>query len=511
MHNNYYFLRQLSARLATILNGAVISECFSQNKDELIIRFETRGDPLFLKASLEPGFSHVSFPAVVNRAKRNSVNLFPDIVGYRVSGVRQYTNERSFSIILEEKLHLLFRMHGPRSNIILIEGNDVRDVFRSNITVEEKIDPDTLDRNLNFDGETFLSVRDPKKHYFTFGNLVWQYLNEKGFDNLSREEQYPFFQAVVNKLEQPEYFIIRIDGVPHLSLLPFRGSRLIGGDPIEAANIFFQEYSQYTGIDRSKAKLASTLRSRIKSSENYIEKNRAKLNEIKSGQNYKTWADLIMANLHAIKQGEEKVYLPDFYHEGEMVEIKLKKELLPQANAAIYYRKAKNQHLETQRIEEALRAKEIELDRLHRQLEQAEAAKDITTLRKLMPESLPRQEKSTNPYHEFHHSGFRIWVGKGAQQNDELTLKYGYKEDLWLHAKDVPGSHVIIKYQSGKKFPKDVIERAAQLAAYNSKRKSESLCPVIVTPRKFVRKRKGDPPGTVVVEREEVILVEPKL
>jgi predicted ribosome quality control (RQC) complex YloA/Tae2 family protein len=69
---------------------------------------------------------------------------------------------------------------------------------------------------------------------------------------------------------------------------------------------------------------------------------------------------------------------------------------------------------------------------------------------------------------------------------------------------------VILKYQSGRPFPKDVIERAAQLAAYYSKRKNESLCPVTVTPKKFVRKRKGDPAGAVIVEREDVILVEPK-
>jgi predicted ribosome quality control (RQC) complex YloA/Tae2 family protein len=100
---------------------------------------------------------------------------------------------------------------------------------------------------------------------------------------------------------------------------------------------------------------------------------------------------------------------------------------------------------------------------------------------------------------------------KNATANDELTLKYGYKEDLWLHAKDVAGSHVLIKYQAGKKFPRDVIERAASLAAYNSKRKTETLCPVTCTLRKYVRKRKGDPAGMVVVEREEVILVEPKL
>jgi predicted ribosome quality control (RQC) complex YloA/Tae2 family protein len=101
-------------------------------------------------------------------------------------------------------------------------------------------------------------------------------------------------------------------------------------------------------------------------------------------------------------------------------------------------------------------------------------------------------------------------VGRNAENNDKLTLKHAHKEDLWLHAKDVAGSHVVIKHQSGKQFPKEVIHRAAELAAFNSKRRTDSLCPVICTPKKYVRKRKGDPPGTVVVEREKVIMVEPK-
>jgi predicted ribosome quality control (RQC) complex YloA/Tae2 family protein len=114
------------------------------------------------------------------------------------------------------------------------------------------------------------------------------------------------------------------------------------------------------------------------------------------------------------------------------------------------------------------------------------------------------------PYRESVYMGFRIWIGKDAVTNDELTTRFGSKEDLWLHAKDVAGSHVLIKHQAGKKFPKDVIERAAQLAAFYSKRKTDTLCPVAYTPRKYVRKRKGDPAGAVVVERESVILVEPK-
>jgi predicted ribosome quality control (RQC) complex YloA/Tae2 family protein len=139
-------------------------------------------------------------------------------------------------------------------------------------------------------------------------------------------------------------------------------------------------------------------------------------------------------------------------------------------------------------------------------------ATDLKSLRAIRLTVKPDHDKDeipSVPYHEFEFRGYRILVGKNAQGNDELTSRYSYKEDLWLHAKDVSGSHVLIKHQSGKKIPKDVIEYAASLAAYNSKRKTESLCPVIVTPRKFVRKRKGDPPGAVIVEREDVIMVEP--
>src|SRR5699024_8956156 len=71
----------------------------------------------------------------------------------------------------------------------------------------------------------------------------------------------------------------------------------------------------------------------------------------------------------------------------------------------------------------------------------------------------------TSPFKVFEAEGFQILIGKNAKNNDLLTQKHAFKEDLWLHAKDVSGSHVIIKYQAGKKFPKPVIEKAAQLAA----------------------------------------------
>ena len=119
-------------------------------------------------------------------------------------------------------------------------------------------------------------------------------------------------------------------------------------------------------------------------------------------------------------------------------------------------------------------------------------------------------ETADLPFKQFETDGWVIWVGKNAKNNDLLTLKYAKKFDIWLHARDVSGSHVIIRNPNQRTVPKHVVEKAAELAAHFSKRATESLCPVIVTTKKFVRKTKDLLPGQVIVDREEeVVLVKP--
>jgi len=113
------------------------------------------------------------------------------------------------------------------------------------------------------------------------------------------------------------------------------------------------------------------------------------------------------------------------------------------------------------------------------------------------------------PFRRFQIEGYEVYIGKNARNNDELISGYAKKDDLWLHAKDVTGSHVVIKQKPGSNYPATIIEKAASLAAYYSRRKNDTLCPVIFTPRKYIFKGKGMAPGQVRVEKEEVILVPP--
>ncbi len=324
-------------------------------------------------------------------------------------------------------------------------------------------------------------------------------LQEEGFFSLAPEQQWLRLQDIKKKLEHPDYFIIRHHNSLALSLLNTGEVLRTENSPRKALTHFCQEYLQAGAYTQEKAKRQHQLQQHIAQAENYLIKTSAKLREIEQDQHYKEWADLLMANLHLSTDGEEKIAVSNFYHNNLPIEIKLKRELSLQKNAEVYYRKSKNQQIEINRLQKNIAEKEEEKRKTEAQL--------VSQL--ALPEK--KEINTPLPYHEFTYRGYTIWVGRNAQANDVLTLKHTYKEDLWLHAKDVAGSHVVIKYQAGKPFPKEVIERAAQLAAYNSKRKTESLAPVAYTPKKYVRKRKGDPAGMVVVEREDVILVVPKL
>ncbi|MBN8578555.1 MAG: DUF814 domain-containing protein [Cytophagales bacterium] len=490
------------------LAGFQVVACFSQNKDELILEFNNSHESFFIKASLQPDFCCLSFPGQFSRARKNSVDLFPAIILKKIVQVHQFENERCFSIELEQDYTLLFKMHGNRANLILFQNSNAIDLFRSHQKTDLAILLPGLNRKIDFSEQAFQTHSTKlQQYYFTFGKLVWDYW-ETQTQNLPKPDLWPEFQKLLHALESPRYFILEKSGKLYLSLLATGTIVQQFDNPAEAIDAFFIQYVSQQAFATQKNKQLKALHDQIKAGENYLQKNVQKLTELQHDTHYQLWGDLLMANLHNLSIGLKEVTLASFY-DNQSVAIKLKPDLTPQKNAEVFYRKAKNQQIEISQLQKAINTKTVELEKLNQKLAEITTATDLKQLRQSEPQ--PAKQKNILPYHEFEHKGFRIWVGRNAEANDELTLKLAYKEDLWLHAKDVAGSHVIIKHQAGKPFPKDVIERAAQLAAYNSKRKTETLCPVSVTPKKFVRKRKGDPAGAVVVEKEQVIMVEPKL
>ncbi|MEM6359135.1 MAG: NFACT RNA binding domain-containing protein [Bacteroidota bacterium] len=509
MHNNYYFLKRLTPVLSAKIRRAAISECFTQNKNELIIIFDNE---FIIKAYLDPAFCCLSFPSTFHRARKNSVDLFTDIKSKAVQTITQFKNERCFSIEFDNGYRLLFKMHGNRSNLILFKKLKIIEVFRKSLKNDFDISLDTLDREID---QTFKGLEAARgayaKLYPTFGPNLKQYLLHERYNEKTLEEQWKLLEKTVDLLKVSDFNISNSRDSISFSLLNIGTALETFTDPIAAITFFFNSKIQDEAFDKEKTKRLKLIDKALQRTKNYISSNTKKLESLKRGIDYSQIADIIMANLHLIPVGTKSIGLENFYDQNKKVSIRLNTTLSPQKNAENYYRKSKNQSVEISVLKQNIELKNIRKRELQLQLDLVDTASSLKELRQIIKnEPEITKKEASKPYSEINCMGYQILVGKNANANDTILRSFTQKNDLWLHAKDVSGSHVIIKEIPGRNFPKPVIEKAAELAAYHSKKRNETTCPVIYTPRKYVRKRKGDPPGMVIIDKEQVILVRPK-
>lgn len=513
MHNNYFFLKKLSNALRQKINGWKIGECFSQNKNELIIGLYSNEEQFYIKADQNPNFSCLSFYDSFSRAKKNSIDLFPQIFNMEVKDVIQYLYERAFCLVLENQLTLLFKLYGNFSNILLYKKNTCIDVFKHHLNDEVKINLSELHRNINITKTAFFqSGADPKQLLSSFDNTVNIYLEKQGFSSLGKMAKWDLVLNTLKNLENPSYYIMNVNDLPKFSLLDNGDFFKKYKDPIIAVTKFYLEHQKKYWLLYEKQKIIKSLSVKIRKTASYIKKAEKKLDELQNFIDYRQTADILMANLHRVRQGNSSVELLDFYN-NVSIKIKLNPKFSPQKNAEHYYRKSKNQKIEIKTIQKNVEQKKERIHTTQKLLQQIESIDNLKLLRLFKKEHRIEGENKTKIEHpgfkSFDHLGFKILVGRNARNNEDLTFEIGYKDDLWLHAKDVSGSHVLIKYQAGKNFPKPVIEKAAQLAAYYSKNRNASICPVIYTEKKYVRKLKGALPGVVRLDKENVLFIEP--
>ncbi len=493
--------------------GWRIGSCFSQEKNELIIGLYSGRNEIYIKADQNPHFSCLSFSGTFSRAKKNSIDLFPAMIGREILDVRSFHFERAFSFILDGELMLLFKLFGNFSNMLLFERGNCIDVFKHNLNDEGKIIPGNLDREIEISIEKFSNAGyNPKKMVPAIDPVIMGLLEKRGFKTLNETGKWDLLNNVLQEMDNPSYYTVSISEEIKFRLFPVGKILKSAMDPVNAVTTFYYEYQKYHWLRVEKTKLIKILHMQLKKLEQYIIKSEKKQAEWMSHLDYRQKADIIMANLHRIEPRTQEIELFDFYH-NESVTIKLNPNLSPQKNAEHFYRKAKNQQKEVEILENNIaKKKELVVD-IKKIMEEVGMAPDLKNLKflneKYKIDLAPEKQPDVERFKSYEHMGFRILVGRNAKNNEELTFEYGYKDDLWLHAKDVSGSHVLIKFQSGKHFPRPVIERAGQLAAYYSKNRRLSVCPVIYTEKKYVRKLKGAPPGTVRVEKENILFVNP--
>ena len=502
MHNNYFFLRKLAGELNALLSGSELVTCFSQDKGEVVMGFS--GD-IYLKCILKPDFSGLTLIHDFSRARKNSVSLWEELYGEKVREISVFDNERAVKIRLGQNYLLVIKLFGNRPNLLVYKNNESIAVFNHRLLTDKALKPADFNRILNADYETFVQLQgNHRKQFFTFGKELSEEIDRQG-EGLSISEKWEKIHLLRTYLEEPRFYVNTRQLKPRLSLL--EGDEK--PDAISAVNTFVSLYQRITAVERLQSETKSKLLKDIAKTQNYISTTRNKLNLWVSGTRNEEIGNILMAHLHQVKEGSTEVELENFYT-GKPILIQLKKELSVQKNAESYYRKSKNEKIEIETAERNLKAAEHKLHQLGETLLEVENARDIRQLRGILKEQAAisgSDRKEDLPFREYLFKGTKIWVGKNARNNDLLLTKYAHKDDWWLHARDTTGSHVVVKNPHPSK---ELLEFAASLAAWYSKRRSEKLVTVIYTPRKYVRKGRNLAAGQVIVEKETTLLAEPK-
>ncbi len=516
MHNNHFFLRILAQQLRQILTYARLKQCFSQEKDELVIGFERQnGDDFWIKCCFSPQFSTLQFPTQFHRAGRNSIDLFSDLLLHEVQDVYVFENERAIGLDFLGQQTLVLKLFGNRSNVILFQEGEHVAQFQKKLGKDYELSLSALHRSIPQDFDAFeLATGDYKALYPTLGKEASAYLDAIGYPNRSLEAQWELLQDTLQNLEEPLISIIETTKGIGLTIFPIHGEALFQSqNAIDALNQFYSLHYSIGEFRREKSVLLELLTKQRVKAVHYLESLTKQQHVRETNLAYEEIGNILMAFLHLIPAGAKSVELEDFYH-GGTIQIKLNPLLSGPENAENYYRKAKNYIKEIAHWQANVDRKQAEIELLSEQLSQISTAENRKQLKPFLPllrvNAASVADMSDLPFKQFETDGWQIWVGKNAKNNDLLTLKYAKKFDIWLHARDVSGSHVIIRNPQQRTVPKHIIEKAAELAAHFSKRATESLCPVIVTAKKYVRKTKDLLPGQVIVDREEeVVLVRP--
>lgn len=292
------------------------------------------------------------------------------------------------------------------------------------------------------------------------------------------------------------------------------------GSASEFADAYFSALDQTREFDSR----ANAVRSRLLKALRQKEKLKENLEHDLAGhgdpQEHKRFGDLLLANVATAKRHGNKVTIIDYYAEGApSIEIEIDENVSLQDEAAQRFR----QYGKAKRAREEIAERMVQIDReivqLNRQLEEIlriiEERDETGLASYVTPKPASKKQakqQATVPGVRRYLStdGYEILVGRAARDNDNLTFKIAQPNDLWLHAGDYPGSHVVVRNPTRKEIPHRTIIEAAQLAGRFSQASEDSKVVIHYTPRKFLSKPKGAAPGLVRLSRFKSITVEPK-
>lgn len=524
------------------LRGGRIEKIYQPLKDELFFQISANREKHVLFIS-----SNSSNPRLylTEEKSQNPVNPSPfcmllrkHLIGGRITEIRQHGSDRVIEFIIvssnelavKEKKRLIVEIMGKHSNIVLIDDNSG--------TILNAI------KHVSFDISRERQIL-PKLIYEyppTQGKIPFFEISENTFDinniqGISKAARIEITQSTspLSKIMEMRDRIAQGNACPiiyyddnnkpvefyALSLSEYEGAKSRTFESV--SKMLSSYYSQRDSSNRMNQKSADLLKTLKQNIDKLSLKKQRLLEDMekaKKGDTWKLYGELLTANLHNINGGEESVTLTDYYTNQD-VTIKLDTMLSPSENAQVYYKKYNKSKTALEEKSKQLKDTEESLTMLDSYLtyvnngetpEDIDEIRDELTalgyLRKRKNQPTKKQKKAT--FLKFQISdGFTVMVGRNNKENDELTMKKAESHDIWMHTKDIPGSHLIL-FTGRKHPPEKVILQAASIAAYYSKARESQNVPVDYVKVKHVKKPSGAKPGMVIFTDNKTVYVNPR-
>ena len=326
----------------------------------------------------------------------------------------------------------------------------------------------------------------------------------------------------VGEASLPQYEVVAVSPMklchlPHTDIRPFDTMN-------EALNDYYDTLALKEAVRSERHALNQVLDKMMATIDRKITALNRDLATAEKAEDYRIKGELLKAHLHLVSRGETVVEVQNYYHpELSTIQIELDPELSPSDNAQQYFKRYKKATRGRSIIIQLIASNEAEQMVFLNYVEEVEAAATLEELYAIREELIKRgwikdkkqkrqnQSETTGAFRKYTSpQGFQIYVGRNSKENDLLLREIATSRDMWLHAKQIHGSHVIIRNPENKpSIPMPTLLQAAQIAASNSKARHASYVPVDYTWARYVSKRKGNVAGFVHYTREKTLYVEP--
>lgn len=553
------FTYSITQSLRALLTKGRINRIYQPFKTELLMTIRAKGENHQLLLSANPSFAraHLTTEKYVHPQEPPMfcMLLRKHLEGSFIESIEQIEMERIIVMTVkgrdelgdESFKKLYIEIMGRHSNIVLVDANTdkiidcIKHVTLAQSSVrtlypgqtyelppsQEKKNPLSLDRETFLQRIDFNSGKLDRQIVAHFAGISPLLANEivhraglankeslsQAFFDVIRQVRSHRYEPQMNSDGQKEVFSF-------LTLTHLKGEKKTFTSLHELLDRFYFGKAERDRVKQQGHDLERFLRNEWQKNLNKVKKLEQTLVDAEKAQQFQKLGELLTANLHLVKRGDKQVEVVDYYDEnGGTVAISLDPLKTPAENAQHYFRKYTKAKNSLAIVQEQIQLANEEIQYFEQLLQQMESAapKDIEEMREELIEEgylrrrqkqQKKKSKESKPQIDLYLSstGTEIVVGKNNKQNEYVTNRLARQDEIWLHTKDIPGSHVVIR---STEPDETTLLEAANLAAYFSKGRQSSSVPVDYTKIRYVKKPNGAKPGFVIYDNQTTLYVTP--